>query len=516
MNNRLQQLNRELDRANAQSSGWFGGVFGKKSRKAQEPKFEEPLAPATQETRPKWSLNDTILEFTAFGKGGELSKIPFTLRDAVEGVHVFGASGGGKSSGPGYALAKAYLSYGMGGIVLCVKPDEANNWLTMARKAGREQDVLLFSPENRAAFNFVDYENSRGGRGAGQVANIVAIFSEIGEIVGEGEGKRDEWFAAMQVFLRNAVTLLKLAECTITAEAIRNIASNDSEHLDKLQRLVLVRKNMDATELKDFQAVCNYLEKSWAKMADRTRGSIQMTLDNIVDQFALGSLRDMFCAGTTINPSAVNEGKIIIVDVPVLDFGVVGAIAGAIWKYTAQKDLQRSQRRDYDRPVFIFADEMQHYIARNDVLFQTTARSARVATVALSQNYPGYIDRLGGDQKAKYRLQAWLGNLRTMLFAKNAEPETNNWASDLIGKGLQIRQNQSSGVSSGANQFSSSDSSGSQEIVDYYWHPQEFQTLSEGGERNNCVVTAVLFQRGTRYVDKNTYTVVAFKQERYV
>ena len=48
----------------------------------------------------------------------------FTLRDACQGVHVFGGIGSGKTSGSGKALASAYLRAGFGGLVLCAKPDE--------------------------------------------------------------------------------------------------------------------------------------------------------------------------------------------------------------------------------------------------------------------------------------------------------------------------------------------------------------------------------------------------------
>jgi hypothetical protein len=47
----------------------------------------------------------------------------FTIADAQAGVSVMGATGSGKTSGPGALLARAYLKNGFGGLVLCAKPE---------------------------------------------------------------------------------------------------------------------------------------------------------------------------------------------------------------------------------------------------------------------------------------------------------------------------------------------------------------------------------------------------------
>lgn len=51
-------------------------------------------------------------------------KFPFSVRQACEGVQIFGGIGSGKTTGSGEALAKAYLRAGFGGLVLCAKKDE--------------------------------------------------------------------------------------------------------------------------------------------------------------------------------------------------------------------------------------------------------------------------------------------------------------------------------------------------------------------------------------------------------
>ena len=45
----------------------------------------------------------------------------FTINDAVASVGIFGATGSGKTTGSGAAIARAYLRAGFGMLVLCAK-----------------------------------------------------------------------------------------------------------------------------------------------------------------------------------------------------------------------------------------------------------------------------------------------------------------------------------------------------------------------------------------------------------
>ena len=59
-----------------------------------------------------------------------------TWADAVEGTLIMGATGSGKSSGPGRHIALAMLRKGFGFCVLCAKKDEKERWLNYAEESG--------------------------------------------------------------------------------------------------------------------------------------------------------------------------------------------------------------------------------------------------------------------------------------------------------------------------------------------------------------------------------------------
>src|SRR5690349_14787729 len=72
-------------------------------------------APASRQFHP-FDLNFPLLSLTP--------QDAFTVGHAVEGVHISGGNGSGKSSGPGKALIKAYMRAGMGMLMLTAKPGE--------------------------------------------------------------------------------------------------------------------------------------------------------------------------------------------------------------------------------------------------------------------------------------------------------------------------------------------------------------------------------------------------------
>src|SRR4051794_6107105 len=94
----------------------------------------------------------------------------WTINDATQGTSIMGATGGGKTSGSGATIAKAFLRAGLGGLVMCAKPEERELWEQYARETGRLSSIVVFSPtgyrhneqgekvEKQWRFNFLDYE----------------------------------------------------------------------------------------------------------------------------------------------------------------------------------------------------------------------------------------------------------------------------------------------------------------------------------------------------------------------
>jgi len=149
---------------------------------------------------------------------------PFSVRDAFEGVQIFGSIGSGKTSGSGALFARSYLASGFGGLVLTAKVDETDLWRRYARETGREDDLIVIGPEGNERFNFIEYEAKHPDANAGLTENIVRLFRAVAGGVGglgdAGESDDQFWDNELRKLVRNAIDLLLLAQRPITLENI--------------------------------------------------------------------------------------------------------------------------------------------------------------------------------------------------------------------------------------------------------------------------------------------------------
>ena len=215
------------------------------------------------------------------------------------------------------------------------------------------------------------------------------------------------------------------------------------------------------------------------------------TFTSMADCFLRGMLRDLFCSSTNIVPDISAEGAIIVLDIPIKEYGDLGQFSQVLFKYIWQQAMERRNVTENNRPVFMWADESQNFITSYDREFQSTARSSRACTVYLTQNLPSYYSELGGE-KGKVEADAFLGNLQTKIFHANGDSTTNEWAANIFAKSWQFRRSMNSGFSGGG----ASGSSGVSEALELDVLPQEFAMLRKGGHENDLCVDSIIFQGG--------------------
>lgn len=484
--------------------------------------------------RDRWDLSAPLLHWV---KG-----CPWSIRDAVAGCLILGATGVGKSSGSGRKIALAMLKAGFGGLVLTAKPDERQAWEGYCRAAGRLADLATFGPDEPLRFNVLDHELNRKGSGAGLTENIVNLLSTILEVAdrnsGSGGGREDEgyWKRANRQLCRNLVDLLSLAkgritipdlyQAVITAPTSRAQArSDDWRSQSACFRWLSAADERAKTprQQADFAIVADYFLVEYPALSEKTRSVIVSTFTSMVDVLNRGIFRDLFSTETNITPEEVTEGKIILIDLPVKEYGEVGLFAQVLWKHAFEKSIERRLAVGNPRPVFLWADEAQNFVTSYDMQFATTCRAARVAMVLLTQNYSNFIAALGGEQKARAETDSLFANLNTKVLHANGDPVTNEWAASLIGR---TRQLLASGNSSyGPDDLASmliglpglrscgSASSGFSEAFEYEVQPQEFTRLRTGGPENDWCVEGVVFQNGRVFRESGrTWLPVTFRQ----
>lgn len=473
-----------------------------------------------KESNRDWPEDDEALLELKEGKGKVRPENYWSLRDAFEGVQVFGGTGSGKSSGSGQALVRAFLSGNLGGLVLTAKTDEASEWKKMALEEGRTDDLIIVGSEANYQFNFLRYEFERPGAGAGHTENLVNLFFSVLESAEKRQGQLGGgdayWNRALKQLLRNTIDLAILAleevdlsslyQIIASAPSSREEVENESWQASSACFALLERAEEKHGENKppELDLVRSYWLREFPALANETRSVIVSTFTSMADCFMRGILRKLFCTGLNYSPEDCFNGKIIILNLPVKEFNELGQFAQVLFKFVWQRaverrippDLSREEAQEKIRPVFLFADESQFFVNSYDALFQSTARSSRACTVYLTQNLPTYFAAFGG-ANGRHETESFLANLQTKIAHANGDPTTNQWMADSIGRTRQFQV--STGLSEGMShqgKVGSGLNAGGSLVFEYPVQPGEFTTLATGGPDHDFQTEAIIFQGG--------------------
>jgi hypothetical protein len=459
----------------------------------------------------------------------------FTIGNAVENVLIVGGIGSGKTSGSGFALAMAYLRAGFGLLVLCAKSDEPKLWRRYCQLAGRLDDLIEFGPQAPWRFNPLAFELGRPGAGAGHTENLVQLLMtllDLGEKDGGRGGKEGEayWRKAILQLLRNLVDLLVLATGRVGIPELYRLATSTASSMDEVRspewraRSFCFRclsegdkQQRSASRQRDFELVADYFLLEWPAISDKTRSVILSSFTSMVDVLNRGMLRDLFTDDApNIDPTVIELGKVVVVNMPLKEYGQVGLYAAALWKFSFMKSIERRDVTLSPRPVALWADEGHYFLLPgSDMLFTSTARSARVSNVLLTQSISGVIATLGSGPAGRAEADAYLSNYGTKIFHANTDPTTNEYAANLIGKckGFLINGNNSYGGNEGGSDHRTGGSSGISEHVDFEIQPREFSKLLCGGAENRGRVEAIAFRNGSSFrASGKNWMRVAFTQ----
>jgi hypothetical protein len=366
--------------------------------------------------------------------------------------------------------------------------------------------------------------------------SIDVLFLAFGEVK----------FANLMQFIREAPTSEKETESEAYKTTFHHIAltlacENSLEIPDRINTM---------------KAVVSWLF-SFYGMDKKTRSNIIATLDSMALDFTKGDIAKIFCTSTNIVPEMSEHGTIFILDFPLKTWQRGGIIAQNIFKYAWVRAMERRNKTEPLRPVFLWCDEYQAFTNSYDVEFTATARSSKICTVFLTQSIPTLKTALKGNSTGD-AVETIIANLQTRIIHSCLDEPTKTWASNSIGKGLVYRYSQTQGQSEGGgigtgtginhgesggishqqhglsggggrnlnnstgknlntntnSHFGKNEGQSKQQVIDYYLQPAFFGSqLRRGGDNNRFLVDGVIVSGGKiwKHTDK-AFLICSFKQ----
>jgi hypothetical protein len=375
----------------------------------------------------------------------------FTLRDLLAGgVSVLGRTGSGKTSSSGKALARAIVGVpSSAGLIVAAKPGEDRAmWQRIFRDAGRANDLLIFSPEHPLRFNVLDFEMRQGGHTRNITKTLTTIAETLRSSDTDNRESSDFWQKEQERMIFNTVEVVKLATGRVSAPDLHRFIGgaamcpqqfHSPEWLAGFHNQCLKaawQKQKSPTGQHDFELAKEYWLGEFPNMADKTRSSILVGVMGLIHCFNVGLVRELVSTTTNVTPETMFDGKWVLIDMPMSEFGDVGSFVIGAWKYLTQKAILRRVASEATPPVVIWADEAQQVVTSFDAHFLAQCRSHHGCMVYLSQSLPGYVRAVGGDH-AKPTVDALQASFSTKVFHALGDLETATWASGLVGKSLQ-------------------------------------------------------------------------------
>ena len=410
----------------------------------------------------------------------------------------------------------------------------------------RTEDVIVFSENSDYSFSPLEYQQQRTGKGTGSIYNLVQLLFSIYElnktISGQhssGKVESDFWDKAVRRLIKYSITLLYLAEKPITFSNLHGfiISLLNRDEYVRLQSILSQKSGM-LKSLKEWAKSNFFIDVFYSATAqlsikidegDRSREreyhlarqffnhfpTISEKTRTIVIESLLGILEPMLTGAafdhfgekpTNIPPELCFEGKIIILDWSIKEYGSLARLLQGIYKWQYMKAVERRCfNPETDRVVFLMADEAHLFVNENhDHTFLSTSRSVGCTVCSITQNINSFYAALGGSSSAS-RVKNLIGNYGTRIYHSNWDIETNQFAANSIGKTWKRVLGHGVSASSG-----SSTSLNPQYV--YQCEPIQFTQLRMGGPENNFHADIIATVAGKVFSNNNNFIKSSIKQ----
>jgi type IV secretory pathway TraG/TraD family ATPase VirD4 len=417
----------------------------------------------------------------------------FTLRDAFTNVAFIGSQGSGKTSSA-KTYYRALLLEQFGGLVLCVKQSQIDEFVTLCRECGRERDVIILGTQQSHRYN--PLEGASLGAATSLLVELADILSERDR---NSSSEAAFWRQQSEIMLDRLLVLCRAFHGRMDIMDIAKMFAGRANDLMQVVNPVWRQKSIMASALdavrtrpeEELQRAVEYFEHDFPTHGDKLQGSLAATVSGILENLRKEPLLRLFGGQSTFQISDLfSGGKICVVAVPTQGSEAQGIspnegkIANGLMQFCFCRAVTQAKR---ESNVFLIADECQETISNELQRQLSVMREYRVATVLLTQDLAALDVRLGKDIR-----EAVLSKCATKVFLRQDHGGTRKWAAEEIGKCKREKRTDSRTWQTGGT------AQGVTTSLEEDWRvpPEKIATLKTGGTDNGFIVESVVLRKG--------------------
>jgi hypothetical protein len=372
------------------------------------------------------------------------------------GILVLGSTGTGKTTACAYPFLDQLVKYKsgsqdekIGGLILDVKGDFWKEAVSILRRNGRGEDIVIIEPGSGYYFNPVHYPQLD--------AKIIAerLYSVL-ENMNSNDGRQDSFWKDKSInLLANSLNIIRLCMDYATLSDIYEILSDDNKLnniIDYAKNLIRIKSNKTETYVNELKLTVSYFAGAdYAGLDERTKGIIKSESLRVCSDFIKPVFKETFCAPLEkLNfpgfHAVVNAGKIVILNMPESKYGLTGKIIGIMMKLDYFRTvLNRVYKSVIDdkvntkRPVLFICDEYQNYVTSGDIEsdaeFFARCRQSKAVNIVLTQSYSSLKLKLGSEEK----LNSLIGNIRSTIWLALSDDYSREKASKICDKEYKLK-----------------------------------------------------------------------------
>ncbi len=440
-----------------------------------------------------------------------------SVEAAAQGVLCCGGTGSAKTTGVAAPIALNALRRGIVPCVLVAKVDEGDRWEKYFRKTRRP--YIRWRPGSKWKCDLLQYALSHEHGSVESAAQLLDLLIRVSGRESEGGGGEQVfWQRFADTIFRRAISLVYHATGTCSISDIDRVIAeapcspeqaNDAKWRQESFVFQCLLQADQKPASRDLQLIADFWLKTWPETSEKTRSVGALMCSNITGKFLADPVGSMLSSGeTNVSPDTlIHDGVGIICDMPVLQWGVVGAWFQIMFKTMVQRAVLRRPIEPNMRKIMIFMDEAQHFLVPDeDMRVQSVARQSGLIQVAIFQNLPMMYTAFGGGEKAKQDVHGLIGNYMNKFLCANSCLDTNTYMSNLLGhdKHLFMGGSTSNGV---YDMVADMWGQGPQVTASFneHWHPDvppgDFLRLKTGGAKNRFAMECYFTQGGRLFPD---------------